>query len=156
MEPDHLTLGVQLVDYAFAMLTAVATPVVAWVGWKISTWLTEKKIMSKAQADALVGANLDAGARKAIEYAKNLVELPVGTAVDLVANQNFIVKTAAQYLFPKMEESLDHFGFSPKDLEEFIRARLNLPPEVAPVVVAAPVIAATTLPTSKSGLPNRS
>lgn len=136
------TLGNQIVDYALAMLSAVVSAVALWLGSQVSSWLTQKHLVTKTQADTLIGANMDLVARKAIEFAKTSLGPKAAEAIDEVTSQNMLVKMAASYAWPKLQESLDHFGFSPQDLEDFIRARLNLPPEPHPAVV----VATTTLP----------
>lgn len=136
-----MTVGAELTDYVLQFAGVVVTAATGWLSWKVSTWLTQKKILSEAQANELIGHNLDLVARKAIEFAKNSLQTPVGGAVDSVINQNLIVKTAAGYILPKFKETLDRLGYSPEDLDDFIRARLHLPPE-------------PTVPASKSVVPH--
>lgn len=129
------TVGSQLVDYGLAFLTAVATPVTAWVGWKVSTWLESKKIVNHDTANAIIGNNLDLAARKAIEFAKQeLGNSGITARIDTEIDKSAVVKIAAKYLAPKMKETIDRLGFSPSDLEDFIRARLHLPVEVPQTV----------------------
>lgn len=131
VEPDP-TVGQELVNYAFAMLAAVATPFIGWVSWRLQKFLKERKIMTEAQANVLIGENLHRGTIAAISYAKSQVGENVSSEIDRVINQNAIVRVAASYLLPRYKETLERAGYSPTDLEDYIRARLGMP-ELPPI-----------------------
>lgn len=144
---NSVTVGQDITQYVLQFAGVIITTAIGWVSWKLSTWLEQKKVLSHAQANELIGHNLDLAARKAIEFAKSKIETPMGAAVDVIVNQNMIVRTAATYILPKFKETLDRLGYSPQDLEDFIRARLHLPVEpVTPVSTAKTTVVVTPAP----------
>lgn len=146
---EEPTLGSRVADWVISFVGAAITAIMAAVSWYVRNWLVEKSFLTRKQADTLVGQNLDAAARKAISLARLKVGTTIAEAVDDITAQNMVVKYAAAYLIPKFQETMDDMGFSPEDIEEFIRARLGLPEDTA-VTLTAPVTAPSQLVSSPS------
>ena len=98
------------------LAVAVLTPLISWVCWKVLELLHIK--VDQAQAQTLETA-IQSGINFAISKAEEL-----GAPYSKVQVKSFVVKTAANYVLPKVPSALAKLGITPEGLEQRIEARL--------------------------------
>jgi hypothetical protein len=111
-------------DVIAPLATAVLTPLISWVVWRVVQLLHLK--LTAAQAQVVEGA-MQNGIAFAMSRAQDLALQHAQ-----VPTKSFIVKTAANYVMPKVPSALAKLGITPEGLEQRIEARL--PPVSVPVV----------------------
>ncbi|MBI1386299.1 MAG: hypothetical protein GC150_15440 [Rhizobiales bacterium] len=94
-------------------------------------WLKRSLRISE---ESQLGAILDRAARAAITLATHKA-MELGQNIDTVTVQRSILADAAAYLADRTPEALKRFGLTPARLEDYLRARLDLP--LGDVVVSA-------------------